>query len=240
MASRARTTSRRRPGWRPWPAAETHSTPRSPPTSRSESWRRTCAGTAATCSRSSGTASCTDISARAGRRAAATIDAVRDRADPRRCRCSDRTPSRSRAASQDGSTSSSGGGPGRSASSRSPRSHTRRDGFELTPMGAMYIGGSLAMYEGFAALRSTYEGVEAGDVLRQPGLARHDRDPRRRRARRVLPRADRERDGRDAPGRRWPARHRGSRGARGAMGRAAARARTATSRSPSCPHRHKA
>ena len=47
-----------------------------------------------------------------------------------------------------------------------------RDGFELTPMGAMYIGGSLAMYEGSAALRSTYEGVEAGDVLRQPGLAR--------------------------------------------------------------------
>src|SRR5207237_4824754 len=47
-----------------------------------------------------------------------------------------------------------------------------RDGFELTPMGAMYLGGSLAMYEGSAALRSTYEGVEAGDVLRQPGLAR--------------------------------------------------------------------
>ena len=47
-----------------------------------------------------------------------------------------------------------------------------RDGFELTPMGAMYLGGSLAMYEGSAALRSTYEGVEAGDVLRQPGLSR--------------------------------------------------------------------
>jgi gamma-glutamyltranspeptidase / glutathione hydrolase len=47
-----------------------------------------------------------------------------------------------------------------------------RDGFELTPTGAMYLGGSLAMYEGSAALRSTYEGVEAGDVLRQPGLAR--------------------------------------------------------------------
>ncbi len=47
-----------------------------------------------------------------------------------------------------------------------------RDGFELTPKGAMYIGGSLAMYEGSAPLRSTYEGVEAGEVLRQPGLAR--------------------------------------------------------------------
>src|SRR5205807_6350279 len=47
-----------------------------------------------------------------------------------------------------------------------------RDGFELTPTGAMYLGGSLAMYEGSAALRSTYEGVEAGDLLRQPGLAR--------------------------------------------------------------------
>ncbi len=34
------------------------------------------------------------------------------------------------------------------------------------------LGGSLAMYEGSAALRSTYEGVEAGKSLRQPGLAR--------------------------------------------------------------------
>ena len=47
-----------------------------------------------------------------------------------------------------------------------------RDGFELTPTGAAYLGGSLALYEGQAALRTTYEGVEAGDVLRQPGLAR--------------------------------------------------------------------
>src|SRR5256886_16002042 len=39
-------------------------------------------------------------------------------------------------------------------------------------MGAMYLGGSLAIYEGSAALRSTYEGVEAGDVLRQSELAR--------------------------------------------------------------------
>jgi gamma-glutamyltranspeptidase / glutathione hydrolase len=47
-----------------------------------------------------------------------------------------------------------------------------RDGFELTPTGALYLGGSLALYEGAGALRSTYEGLEAGDVLRQPGLAR--------------------------------------------------------------------
>jgi gamma-glutamyltranspeptidase / glutathione hydrolase len=46
-----------------------------------------------------------------------------------------------------------------------------RDGFELTPTGAMYLAGSLALYEGSDALRSTYKGVEAGAVLRQPGLA---------------------------------------------------------------------
>src|SRR5947207_14157993 len=47
-----------------------------------------------------------------------------------------------------------------------------RDGFELTPTGGMYLGGSLAMYEGSPALRSTYEGVDAGDLLRQRGLDR--------------------------------------------------------------------
>lgn len=47
-----------------------------------------------------------------------------------------------------------------------------RDGFELTPTGALYIGGSLALYDAFPALRSTYEGVGTGDVLRQPALAR--------------------------------------------------------------------
>jgi gamma-glutamyltranspeptidase/glutathione hydrolase len=47
-----------------------------------------------------------------------------------------------------------------------------RDGFELTPTGALYLGGSVSMYEEFTALRSAYEGVEAGDVLRQPALAR--------------------------------------------------------------------
>jgi gamma-glutamyltranspeptidase/glutathione hydrolase len=47
-----------------------------------------------------------------------------------------------------------------------------RDGFELTPTGAMYLVGSVALYEEFPALRATYEGVETGDVLRQPALAR--------------------------------------------------------------------
>jgi len=47
-----------------------------------------------------------------------------------------------------------------------------RDGFELTPTGAMYITGSLAMYEGFTALRAAYGGVDSGQVLRQPALAR--------------------------------------------------------------------
>jgi gamma-glutamyltranspeptidase / glutathione hydrolase len=53
-----------------------------------------------------------------------------------------------------------------------PALHYARDGFELTPTGAMYLGGSLALYEGVVALRATYEGVEAGEVLRQPALAR--------------------------------------------------------------------
>ena len=47
-----------------------------------------------------------------------------------------------------------------------------RDGFELTPTGALYLAGSLALYEEFPALCATYEGVEAGDVVRQPALAR--------------------------------------------------------------------
>jgi gamma-glutamyltranspeptidase/glutathione hydrolase len=47
-----------------------------------------------------------------------------------------------------------------------------RDGFELTPMGEMYIAGSLAIYEGFPALHGTYGGVKAGQVLQQPALAR--------------------------------------------------------------------
>ena len=47
-----------------------------------------------------------------------------------------------------------------------------RDGFELTPTGALYLAGSVALYDEFPALRSTYEGLEAGDVLRQPALAR--------------------------------------------------------------------
>src|SRR5262245_51791169 len=47
-----------------------------------------------------------------------------------------------------------------------------RDGFELTPTGALYLAGSFALYDEFTALRSTYEGLEAGDVLRQPALAR--------------------------------------------------------------------
>jgi gamma-glutamyltranspeptidase/glutathione hydrolase len=47
-----------------------------------------------------------------------------------------------------------------------------RDGFELTPTGALYITGSLAMYEGSDALRATYGGAQSGQRLRQPALAR--------------------------------------------------------------------
>jgi gamma-glutamyltranspeptidase/glutathione hydrolase len=47
-----------------------------------------------------------------------------------------------------------------------------RDGFELTPTGEMYVAGSLTMYEEFSSLRATYDGGRAGEVLRQPALAR--------------------------------------------------------------------
>jgi gamma-glutamyltranspeptidase / glutathione hydrolase len=47
-----------------------------------------------------------------------------------------------------------------------------RDGFELTPTGAMFIAGSAAMYEGFPDIQAVYADVEAGRPLRQPGMAR--------------------------------------------------------------------
>jgi gamma-glutamyltranspeptidase / glutathione hydrolase len=47
-----------------------------------------------------------------------------------------------------------------------------RDGFELTPTGAAFLGGAVSLYEGFPALRAAYEGVEGGQALRQPALAR--------------------------------------------------------------------
>jgi gamma-glutamyltranspeptidase / glutathione hydrolase len=46
------------------------------------------------------------------------------------------------------------------------------DGFELTKTGAAFLGGSVAFYEGFPALRAAYDGVAAGQALRQPALAR--------------------------------------------------------------------
>jgi gamma-glutamyltranspeptidase/glutathione hydrolase len=46
------------------------------------------------------------------------------------------------------------------------------DGFELTQTGAAFLGGSVALYEGFPALRAAYQDVAAGQGLRQPGLAR--------------------------------------------------------------------
>jgi gamma-glutamyltranspeptidase/glutathione hydrolase len=47
-----------------------------------------------------------------------------------------------------------------------------RDGFELTPTGEMFVSGSLTMYEGFSPLHAAYSGAQAGQVLRQPALAR--------------------------------------------------------------------
>jgi gamma-glutamyltranspeptidase / glutathione hydrolase len=47
-----------------------------------------------------------------------------------------------------------------------------RDGFELTPLGELYVTGSLAMYEGFPAIQAAYGAAKAGKALRQPGLAR--------------------------------------------------------------------
>ena len=47
-----------------------------------------------------------------------------------------------------------------------------RDGFELTPTGAMFVAGSAAMYEGFPDIQAAYADVEAGRPLRQPAMAR--------------------------------------------------------------------
>jgi gamma-glutamyltranspeptidase/glutathione hydrolase len=47
-----------------------------------------------------------------------------------------------------------------------------RDGFELTPTGAMFIAGSTALYDSFPELQAAYAHVEAGQILRQPGMAR--------------------------------------------------------------------
>jgi gamma-glutamyltranspeptidase/glutathione hydrolase len=47
-----------------------------------------------------------------------------------------------------------------------------RDGFELTPTGAAFLGGSVSLYEGFSALEAAYDGAEDGRVLTQPNLAR--------------------------------------------------------------------
>jgi gamma-glutamyltranspeptidase/glutathione hydrolase len=47
-----------------------------------------------------------------------------------------------------------------------------RDGFELTPTGAELLGAAVSLYEDFPALRAVYEGVDPGQVLRQPGLQR--------------------------------------------------------------------
>ena len=47
-----------------------------------------------------------------------------------------------------------------------------RDGFELTPMGAQSFEWSCLLYEGYDDLLAAYRGLEAGDVVRQPELAR--------------------------------------------------------------------
>jgi gamma-glutamyltranspeptidase / glutathione hydrolase len=47
-----------------------------------------------------------------------------------------------------------------------------RDGFELSPTGDMFVNGSLAMYDGFPAIQTAHRDAEAGKTLRQPALAR--------------------------------------------------------------------
>jgi gamma-glutamyltranspeptidase/glutathione hydrolase len=47
-----------------------------------------------------------------------------------------------------------------------------QDGFEITPGGARAIGESRYMYGEYAAWNDLYGGVQLGDVLRQPALAR--------------------------------------------------------------------
>lgn len=47
-----------------------------------------------------------------------------------------------------------------------------RDGFELTPMGAQSLEWACLLYEGFDVLLEAYQGRSAGELLRQPELAR--------------------------------------------------------------------
>ena len=92
--SRHRTTSRPTPGSPPSPRVATRSTPRSPPTSCSGSSRRTCAASAATCSRWCGTDQLHGYRGVGPRARAATLEGVRERDDerrPTRCRRSVRT-----------------------------------------------------------------------------------------------------------------------------------------------------
>ena len=187
------------------PTAATRSTPRSPPTSCSASSRRTCAASAATCSRWCGTAHVHAYRGRrprAGGRDASTRvrDAVGRR---RRCRRSVRTRSRCPARSTAGSRCSSSAGRARSASSRSRRCATPSDGFPLTQRGAVVLHAHAALlYEHFG-LPDFRDGVRRRRAgrLGPPTRARaHDPHARRRRSRRVLPRPDRRRDRASAAG----------------------------------------
>jgi gamma-glutamyltranspeptidase/glutathione hydrolase len=47
-----------------------------------------------------------------------------------------------------------------------------RDGFEITPTGREVFAGSEQIFGGFPAWRAVYGGLDVGDVLRQPALAR--------------------------------------------------------------------
>ena len=183
--------------------AATRSTPRWPRTSCSASSCRTSAATAATCSRSSGTASLHGYigagrapQRRDGRRASASAT-TNASARWATCRRSVRTRSRFRARRAAGSTCSSGGGAGRSASSRQPALRYAEDGFPLTRRGAGYlhrVAAPRTTTSGCPTSATAYPRTEPGDWIRQPALARTIRALADDGPGRVLQGCDRRRD----------------------------------------------
>ena len=195
--ARHRTTSRRTPASRRSPRAATRSTPRSPPISCSVSSRRTCAATAATCSRWCGTAPLHGYVG-VGR-------APRGRDDRGRARAQRRAPQPAR----------------RHADVRPARGHRARRAARLVrsarAVGEPFVrrarGAGAALRRGRVPADAARRGVlhagrgdvtttsasttsasripktDPGDWIRQPALAPHDPRARRRRSRRRTTRA---------------------------------------------------
>ena len=134
------------------------------------------------------------------RPSASTSSSSAPRPVPPRCRSSGPHTVTVPGPSPAGSTSSSGGGRCRSRELAAPALRYARDGFELTPRGAQSLEWSCLALRGIRRRCSRpTAGLAAGDVLRQPGLARTFELLARGRTGRLLPRCDRARDRRSDP-----------------------------------------